>query len=203
MLTQGRFSVCSFEGEEPKIASSHPDEVAFFPRQILITGGARAGKSRFALTLAKGGSFRQRLFVATAVACDGEMRRRIVRHKSARNGAWVTLEESWRLPEKIAKRWLSPGNLILVDCLPTFLTNLLLQGFSHAKIRNRIRQLLAFLRRPGVTSVFVTNEVGLGVVPDYPLGREFRDLLGEVNQKAASLCDEVYLLVAALPMRLK
>ncbi len=172
-------------------------------RRILITGGARSGKSRFALSFGGKAPYSKRLYVATAIACDPEMARRIARHQKERDGQWQTLEEPLRLPERLPKRWSPEGNLVVVDCLPTFLTNLLLEGFSHRQIQTRVGGLLSALKRQGLMAVFVTNEVGLGVVPDHPLGREFRDLLGQVNQRAACACDEVYLLVAGLTTRLK
>ena len=172
-------------------------------RLIFITGGARSGKSRFALGLAQGTSFRNRIYVATGVACDAEMRRRITRHRQERKNGWLTLEEPRYLPEKLPKRYLSSGNLILLDCLAAFVTNLLLSKIPHAAIEKRAKHLLATLRHPGLTSILVSNEVGLGLVPDHPLGREFRDILGRVNQHAASHCDEVYFLVSGIPMRLK
>ncbi|MBI3322322.1 MAG: bifunctional adenosylcobinamide kinase/adenosylcobinamide-phosphate guanylyltransferase [Candidatus Omnitrophica bacterium] len=170
---------------------------------MLITGGARAGKSRFAQGMAERSGDRRRLFVATAVACDGEMRSRISNHRKERNGHWRTLEEPTRLPERLPSSFLSSGGVLLFDCLPTFVTNLLMARHSHASIRRRIAALLNACRRPGLTTLFVSNEVGLGLVPDHPLGREFRDLLGIVNQQVADAADEVYLLVAGLPLRIK
>ena len=172
-------------------------------RLILITGGARSGKSRFAQSLAEQGNGGPRLFVATAVGCDADMRRRIERHRRERDARWATLEEPARLPERLPAKHLSPGGVLLFDCLPTFVTNLMLAKQSHAAIRARVRAVLKACRRPGVTALFVSNEVGLGLVPDHPLGREFRDLLGIVNQEVAAAADEVYLLVAGLPMKIK
>lgn len=172
-------------------------------RLLLITGGARAGKSRFAQTLAEQGSHRKRIFLATAVACDSEMKQRIARHRRSRNGLWTTLEEPARLPERLSARLLSPGHLLLLDCLPTFVTNLMLRGLSPKRIESQVSKLIKALRKPGVTALLVTNEVGLGIVPDHPLGRKFRDLLGIINQKAADQADEVYFLVAGLPMKVK
>ena len=172
-------------------------------RLILITGGARAGKSRFAQTLAEQTPSKRRLFVATAVACDPEMRRRIARHRRERNGRWKTVEEPRRLPEQIPPQFLKPDSLLLLDCLPTFVTNLLLSGFSERQIEQRMERVIRACRRPGVTALVVSNEVGLGIVPEHPLGRRFRDLLGAVNQLVARPADEVYLLVAGLPMRVK
>ncbi|MBI3323094.1 MAG: bifunctional adenosylcobinamide kinase/adenosylcobinamide-phosphate guanylyltransferase [Candidatus Omnitrophica bacterium] len=170
---------------------------------ILITGGARSGKSRFARELAEQAQASRRLFVATAVGCDAEMRSRIARHRRERDGRWATLEEQTRLPERFPARHLSPGGVVLFDCLPTFLTNLLMARHSHAAIRRRMGALLRACRRPGLTALFVSNEVGLGLVPEHPMGREFRDLLGAVNQQVASAADEVYLLVAGQPLQIK
>ena len=175
----------------------------FVSRLILITGGARSGKSRFAQTLAEQSPARKRIFIATAVACDKEMRARILRHRKERDSRWLTMEEPTLLPERLPIKYLAPGHLILLDCVPTFLTNLLLARHSHTHIQSRINRLLKRLRRPGVTAVLVTNEIGLGLVPDNPLGREFRDLLGMVNQQIAQAADEVYFLVAGIPQKLK
>ena len=172
-------------------------------RLILITGGARSGKSRFARKMAEGSKAGRRLFVATAVGCDGEMLSRIARHRRERDGRWATLEELTRLPERLPASYLSPGGVILFDCLPTFVTNLLMARHSHASIRKKVGAVLKACRRPGLTSLFVSNEVGFGLVPEHPLGREFRDLLGTVNQEVARSADEVYLLVAGLPVQIK
>ena len=184
-------------------ASSRKGETRPLSRLILITGGARSGKSRFAQRMAERSKARRRLFVATAVECDAEMGRRIRAHRKERNGHWATLEEPTRLPERLPAGHLSSGGVILFDCLPTFITNLLLARHSHASIRKRMGAVLKACRRPGLTTLFVSNEVGLGLVPDHPLGREFRDLLGIVNQQVASAADEVYLLVAGLPVQIK
>lgn len=173
------------------------------PRLILVTGGARAGKSRFALSLADHASCSRRLFIATAVACDAEMKSRISSHRRERNGLWKTMEEPTRLPERIPPQFLRKGSLLLFDCLPTFITNLLLAGHSEKRIESKIHSLLKALRHPGVTALLVSNEVGLGIVPENPIARQFRDLLGKVNQQAAASADEVYLLVAGLPMKVK
>ena len=170
---------------------------------IFITGGARSGKSRFAQELGERTPARQRIFLATAVACDQEMAERIHRHRRSRNGLWQTFEEPLLLPHRIPRRFLAPGSLILLDCIPTLLTNLLLRKRSGPQIRRQAALLFATLRRPGLTTVVVSNEVGLGIVPEHELGRRFRDLLGQVNQKAAHAADEVYLLVAGIPVRLK
>lgn len=184
-------------------SSSRKGKTRPVSRLILVTGGARSGKSRFAQEMAEGARAARRLFVATAVRCDAEMRRRIIKHRAERDGRWATLEEPTRLPERLPRSHLSAGGVILFDCLPTFVTNLLLARHSHASIRKRVGAVLKACRRPGLTTLFVSNEVGLGLVPEHPLGREFRDLLGIVNQQVAGAADDVYLLVAGLPVQIK
>ena len=197
-------NACSFVGEEPKVASSsRTGEARSVSRRILITGGARAGKSRFARELAEQGNYRQRFYVATAVVCDPEMREKIARHRKERDRRWKTVEEPLRLPERLPLERLASPSVFLIDCLPTFLTNHLLQKATPSGILRRVDRLVQSCRRPGLTAIWVTNEVGLGVVPDHPMGRRFRDLLGEANQRAAAAADEVYLLVAGLPVRIK
>lgn len=184
-------------------SSSRTGEALSLSRRILITGGARAGKSRFAQRLAEQSAYRRRLYVATAEACDAEMRRKITRHRRERDAAWRTLEEPLRLPERIPFRKLPASSVLLIDCFPTFVTNHLLRKSSPSSMLRRMERLFASCRKPGLTSLWVTNEVGWGLVPEHPLSRQFRDLLGEINQRAAAAADEVYLLVAGLPTRLK
>lgn len=171
-------------------------------RLILVTGGARSGKSRFAQSWAESSHFQSRLYIATGVPCDPEMRARIARHRRQRDGRWATLEEPIRLPQRLPRRLL-PGSVLLVDCLATFVTNLLLDHQRPPQVQRRVAALLRACRRPGVTTIVVSNEVGAGLVPESPLGRTFRDLLGTVNQQVARAADEVYLLVAGMPMRIK
>lgn len=170
---------------------------------ILITGGARSGKSRFAQQFAEQSGSSRHLFIATAVACDSEMKTKIARHRRDRGSRWKTLEEPLRLPEKLPKSFLKAGNLCLLDCLPTFVTNHLLAGRRPPQILSRVRRLLDALQKSESVSLVVTNEVGLGVVPDHRLGRMFRDLLGEVNQEAAKRAEEVHFLISGIPWRIK
>lgn len=170
---------------------------------ILITGGARSGKSRFAQRLAEQSEARWRFFIATAVDCDSEMSAKIARHRRDRGRYWKTLEEPLYLPEKLAKTSLRAGSLCLFDCLPTFVSNHLLAGEKPARILSRVRRLLNVFRGSDNTTLMVTNEVGWGVVPDSPMGRTFRDLLGEVNQEAAGRADQVHLMVSGIPWRIQ
>ena len=173
-----------------------------------ILGGARSGKSALAEQLAARGE--RVLYVATAEGRDDEMRRRIAAHRAARPGHWDTLEEPLELVaalRPIRDRY----DTVLVDCLTLWVSNLLLQrqaaGAADDAIEERIlnaaRELLQLVASSGGGWIMVSNEVGLGVVPGWPLGRAYRDLLGRVNQLVAAQAREVYLMVAGLPLQVK
>lgn len=172
-------------------------------RLILILGGARAGKSSVALRLAQERTAdRAVCFIATAQALDAEMAERIARHREERPANWKTIEEPYELDAALLQA--GEANVVIVDCLTLFVSNWLLRsGDSEPLIHDVVERFLATLRSQTRTVICVSNEVGLGIVPDNPLGRTFRDLLGRVNQQFAEAADEVYLLVAGLPLRLK
>ena len=162
----------------------------------LVLGGVRSGKSRYAQQL--GEQAERVVFVATAHAGDDEMQRKIERHRDSRPAHWKTVEEPLALAETIAQH--GPGfDLMIIDCLTFFATNLLLQEADESPVE----RLCTALVEPPCSVVLVSNEVGSGVVPPYPLGRRFRDLLGEINQSVAKVSSDVLLLVAGLPLVLK
>lgn len=164
----------------------------------LVLGGVRSGKSRFAQKLAEKAS--SVAFVATAKALDAEMRDKIRRHQEERPEHWRTLEEPLELARVLVER--APQfEVVLVDCLTLFVANVLEEEPRTAD--KRIAGLTDALRTACASVVLVSNEVGSGVVPAYPAGRQFRDLLGEVNQKVAAIADNVVFMVAGLPMLLK
>lgn len=169
------------------------------PKRILLTGGCRSGKSGFALHLSQG--IRRRAFLATAEAIDREMEQRIQKHKKDRGSAWTTIEEPVDLAGAV-KKHRGRFDLILIDCITIWASNLLLQLKPGGR-KKAIREFLDVVEDPGCTLVLVTNEVGSGVVPANKLAREFRDLAGDLNQKIAKRCDEVYLLAAGIPLKLK
>jgi adenosylcobinamide kinase/adenosylcobinamide-phosphate guanylyltransferase len=171
--------------------------VAF--RRIFVTGGARSGKSSFAERLASECG-EPVLYVATATADDAEMAARIARHRAQRPTTWVTLEAAID-PAQRAATELAEARTVLLEDLTLLLANLMADHAPSAEPRalEQVDQLVAL--RANV--VLVSNEVGMGVVPAYPSGRTFRDALGRTNQRAAAACDEAYLLVAGVPLRLK
>ena len=170
-------------------------------RLVLIGGGARSGKSSFALARAQALGTR-RLFIATAERSDDEMRDRIERHRADRAGAgFETLEEPRALPEALAA---DPAHdVVLVDCLTIWISNLLVGGATADAVRERIEAVVAALARRRSHVVIVSNEVGMGLVPETPLGRVFRDLTGFAHQRIAALADELYLAAMGVLLRLR
>jgi adenosylcobinamide kinase/adenosylcobinamide-phosphate guanylyltransferase len=167
----------------------------------LVLGGARSGKSRYAQQLAA--ESRHVVFVATATISDEEMRAKIDRHRADRPRDWTTIEEPLDLPRVLRERE-AESDLIVVDCLTLYVANLLdAEGENDEAIDRRIEALCATLRRTQCAIVLVSNEVGSGIVPEYPLGRRYRDLLGELNQRVAAVADDAVLMVAGLPLALK
>ncbi|WP_150265809.1 bifunctional adenosylcobinamide kinase/adenosylcobinamide-phosphate guanylyltransferase [Paenibacillus tepidiphilus] len=174
---------------------------------ILVTGGARSGKSGFAerLTLSLAG---QAIYVATGQAFDEEMTARIALHRVRRDGdggRWETLEEPFRLPEVLDR--LSGGKAVLVDCLTLWLSNVLLAAEGKpdaaAIVEAEITRLVRSVGSFEGTLVLVTNEVGDGIVPEYALGRLYRDLAGRMNTLLAADCEQVFLVTAGIPIELK
>ena len=164
---------------------------------ILITGGARSGKSRRAELRAR--SFPgQPVYVATAEALDAEMDERIAKHRARRGSDWIEREVPLDLVEALAET--DGGGARLVDCLTLWLSNLLHAERDWSQEVTRLADVLSRQRSP---VIIVTNEVGLGIVPDNALARTFRDAAGLMNQSIAGVADEVELVVAGLPMKLK
>lgn len=165
--------------------------------KILVTGGARSGKSRFAQARAEALHLR-RFYLATAQALDAEMADRIARHRADRDASWQTLEEP-----------LDPGPLlhqdgvVLLDCLTLWLSNLLLADRDDADIEAAMEALVSAVATADNPVVLVTNEVGMGIVPSNALARRFRDHSGRLSQLLAAVCDEVVLCVAGLPLTVK
>jgi adenosylcobinamide kinase / adenosylcobinamide-phosphate guanylyltransferase len=178
---------------------------------ILVTGGARSGKSTFAEKLAmRLGN--EGFYIATSQYYDDEMRERIALHRQQREGtgfSWLTKEEPYRLREllEFLQTSANEDSVILVDCMTLWLSNWLLVSEDRAEATRETRQKLLELVET-VSSfkghlVIVTNEVGSSIVPEYPLGRLFRDLAGTMNQRLAEKCEQVFLVTAGIPIELK
>lgn len=168
------------------------------PDTTLVLGGARSGKSAFAERLVAERAAR-RLYLATATAGDEEMRQRIAHHRARRGDGWRTVEEPLALVEALGREDRA-GNAILVDCLTLWLSNLM---HADKDAEAESRRLSASLREARGRIVLVSNEVGLGLVPETPLGRAFRDAQGRLNQMVAAAVSNVAFVAAGLPVWLK
>ncbi len=173
---------------------------------ILITGGVRSGKSRYAeeLTRAFGAPL---CYLATAQALDDEMLERITRHRTRRGPDWETIEEPLLVPQTLARIDGSHA-AILVDCITLWLSNLLLSyreedPEAEGQILGHVHRLASTLRGMTTPVVLVTNEVGMGIVPESPLGRLYRDLAGQANQILAAASNTVYVTISGIPLKLK
>jgi adenosylcobinamide kinase/adenosylcobinamide-phosphate guanylyltransferase len=168
---------------------------------IFVVGGAKSGKSRYAVNLAKAfkGSV---VFIATATSSDEEMKQRIKLHKNSRPTHWKLIEEgkdiSAVLPELKEKY-----EVVLIDCLGLLISNLLAENLRDKEIEKRIKNLIGIVRKVKLITILVSNEVGSGIVPRNPLARRFRDLLGSANQMIAEEADEVVFMQSGIPVTIK
>jgi adenosylcobinamide kinase/adenosylcobinamide-phosphate guanylyltransferase len=172
---------------------------------IFILGGARSGKSRYAQDLADQlGS--KVLFVATGEPLDDEMQDRIAKHKKSRPSNWRTLEKPRDVPEGL-KQFIGDAEVVILDCITLLVGNLLGDELDYMKaevrVLTQINELIDCIHKLDRIFIIVSNEVGLGVVPEYKLGRIYRDLLGKANQLIAQHADEVNLMVAGIPIKVK
>ncbi len=169
-------------------------------RVVLVGGGARSGKSAFALERARELGTR-RLFVATARRCDPDMEARIARHRADRGEGFETIEEPVAVAEVLAAA--TGHDVAVVDCITLWLSNLLADGVASDEIERRVEDLAAAVTRAPCSVVLVTNEVGMGVHPETALGRAFRDLAGRAHQRLARAADEIHLAVLGVVVRLE
>lgn len=163
-----------------------------------VLGGARSGKTAYALGQALAGPAGPRVMIATAQALDDEMAARIARHQAERGPEWTTVEAPLRLAEAVAD--LRAGEVAVVDCLTLWLTN---QMLDEADIGAKVAELTAALRASPADLVVISNEVGQGIVPDNALARRFRDEAGWMHQAVAAAADRAVLVTAGLPLVLK
>lgn len=169
-------------------------------RIIFITGGARSGKSDYALKTAEDiGKIRG--YIATAEALDDEMRERIEIHRKSRGDGWHTIEE----PRDLLRLFESPQikyDVLIIDCLTLWVSNLIGDGLNDEDIIKMADSLSKRIDKYKQNIIFVTNEVGMGIVPDNPLSRRFRDIAGKVNQIIAAVSNEVYIMVSGIPVKI-
>lgn len=167
---------------------------------IVVGGGARSGKSRFALRRGRQIGTR-RVFVATAEASDSEMSERIERHRGERGTDFQTVEEPRELANVL--RLVVDADVVVIDCVTVWLSNLLLADHPAARVEREVDRLLDVVAAAPFVTIAVTNEVGMGVVPESSLGRVFRDVQGRANQRLATRAQEVYLAALGAILRLR
>ncbi|MGL4988874.1 MAG: bifunctional adenosylcobinamide kinase/adenosylcobinamide-phosphate guanylyltransferase [Cetobacterium sp.] len=182
---------------------------------IYVTGGARSGKSYFAEKKVLQTN-KDKIYIATAIAFDEEMKNRVSFHKIQRGEGWKTIESYKNIPEKLESYKMSES-VVLLDCLTNFVTNNMILDRDidwdnisqndlvklEEEIKKELQRLIDFIKESLLDIVIVSNEVGMGLVPEYPLGRYFRDIAGRMNQLVAKESHEAYLIVSGLELKLK
>lgn len=176
---------------------------------IFLLGGARSGKSSYAIELAKRISDKV-LYLATGVPCDDETKAKIEKHKKARPKSWTVIEKPLNV-ETALKEIDNSIEVVIIDCFTFWVSNLLLHyqdkkvdsSYLETEITTRVLQVISIARNIKAQVIIVSNEVGLGIVPETSLGRIFRDILGRANQMVTASADEVLLMVAGIPIKVK
>jgi adenosylcobinamide kinase/adenosylcobinamide-phosphate guanylyltransferase len=165
-----------------------------------VIGGIKSGKTKFALKKAKELNSGKLYYIATARAIDEEMKERIERHKIERGEKWITIEEPIEV-DRVLKE-IPKGSVIVIDCLTTWLTNLLIENYDVEEKTNKLLDIL-LKTKTDLDLFLISNEVGLGIIPDNPLGRKFIDLSGSFHQKVAQIADEVYFIICGCGIKVK
>ncbi|MBI2487773.1 MAG: bifunctional adenosylcobinamide kinase/adenosylcobinamide-phosphate guanylyltransferase [Deltaproteobacteria bacterium] len=166
---------------------------------MLITGGVKSGKSSYALRLAREIDKEEKLFIATARPIDAEMRDKIENHKRERGSNFKTIEAPIRLGDALSE---FNSSTVIIDCLTLWLSNL----FYEVKKKEKPREIESFigaLKEFRGNAIIVTNEVGWGIIPGDEISRKYQSDLGSLNQKVAEVCDEVYVMISGIPLRIK
>jgi adenosylcobinamide kinase/adenosylcobinamide-phosphate guanylyltransferase len=179
------------------------EDEAGMKQVTFILGGCRSGKSRYALELARHLPADRRIFIATAVPLDDEMRTRVARHQAERGKEWDTVEAPLNLPQTIETHGRKPGHVVLVDCLTFWVNNLLMESAEASAVQMQIPRLVEALEGTRCPAFLVSNEVGAGIVPENHLARIFRDAVGSMNQAVAACASNVFWVVAGIPVPVK
>ena len=183
---------------------------------IFFTGGSRSGKSKFAEEYIYENQYMNKIYFATAIAFDKEMQDRIEKHIKRRGNTWKTIEGFKNLIS-LVKNDIDSTDVILFDCITNFVSNFMIMDRDidwdkvelsvvqeiEDQIEEEMSNFIEFIRSKKTDCVFVTNEIGSGLVPDYPLGRHFRDICGRINQLVAKNSDEAYLAVSGIKVKIK
>ena len=169
---------------------------------VFVIGGCRSGKSKHALQIAEDMPGGRKIYIATCVPQDDEMKQRVAKHQRERSQNWTTREAPLRLPEAILESG-SKADVVLVDCLTLWLSNLLMETNDEAKFGGKISQLTNALKKATCPVILVSNEVGTGIVPENKLARQYRDIIGLVNQSVAQTANKVIWVVAGIPVTVK
>ena len=168
---------------------------------ILILGGARSGKSSFGLKLAKSIK-KKKLFIATCIPEDEEMKKRVRLHRRKRPSSWRTIEERKELLP-VLKKETRTDIVIIIDCLTLFISTLLMERMKENTIKNKVERIVKVIKQGKATVIIISNEVGSGLIPDNRLGRDFRDITGLCNQIVGATAEEVYFMVSGIPIQIK
>lgn len=187
-------------------------------RIIFFTGGARSGKSKFAEDYIKENNYKDKIYLATAIPFDDEMKDRVKKHIEQRGKNWLTIEKYKNITSALQNELTQQKyDVILFDCITNMVSNLMIMdreidwdnvsqntvNVLENEIINEMKSILNFIRNTNIDCVFVTNELGMGLVPTYPLGRYFRDICGRINQMVANEADEAYFAVSGIKLKIK
>jgi adenosylcobinamide kinase/adenosylcobinamide-phosphate guanylyltransferase len=168
---------------------------------IFITGGSRSGKSSLAVKLAEA-MRREKVFIATCIPKDREMRERVELHRKSRPSSWRTIEPAHDLPAVVRREARLPV-VVIIDCLTLFVSGLLMRRLKEAEIKCAVSAITESAVKGRATVIIVSNEVGCGLVPENKLGRSFRDIAGSCNQLVAKKADRVIYMVSGIPLKIK
>jgi len=171
-------------------------------KSVFVLGGCRSGKSSYALETAEKYSADHKVFIATCLPRDDEMKLRVTRHQQERSRHWHTVEAPIHVPEAIVAAG-GEGGILLVDCLTLWISNLLMENQDSDQILNQVQSLTRAVTSAACPVILVSNEVGTGIVPENELARQYRDLVGSTNQTVAECVDQVVWVVAGIPVTIK